>query len=116
VPSNRIVVECERRRPLWGVSADFALGSSRLFASDTPLENANQLATAQTTTSRRSTRRPMAIRRPQRGRRATSGRPPGPRYRTREPDLSSRRPPPSRLALAVRDDTEGTFPLARPPR
>ena len=77
VPSSRIVVGCESNRPLWGVSADFAFGSRRLFASETPLENANQLATAHTTTSSSSTTMPIPIRRPQRT--SFCGRAPTPR-------------------------------------
>ena len=59
------------------VSASFALGSSRLFASETPLENESQLVTPQTTNRTRSTATPIAIRRPQRT--VFSRRAPGPR-------------------------------------
>ena len=44
--------------PDWCASASFAFGSRRLFASETPLENANQLATAQTTTRAAATATP----------------------------------------------------------
>ncbi len=79
VPSIRIVVGCERTSPPCELSASFAFWSSRLFASETPPENANQLATAHTITSTSSTRIPSEILRPQRTFRLPVGAP-GPRY------------------------------------
>ena len=71
VPSSRIVVECEIEQPaLRRSSARFAFGSSRLFASETPLENENQLGDPpDDDQDEQDERRRAAIRRPQCGRR-----------------------------------------------
>src|SRR5581483_12193941 len=101
--------ECESRRPFCVASADFAFGSSLLFASDTPLASDSHPATIQITSSTTSPAMPSPMRSPQRGPRFVPGAP-GPRYSARDES-----PRPASDALRTRDLlTVGTFPFLRP--